>query len=106
MTSFLSYTLIFLSWVLLVNASNESSGLFIKMLFYYVDVKAHSYGRILIHLLIQYALIPIMLVIKSGQALSEDDSEQTFEQRQKILRIISNLSLFIWLITSIVALQY
>ena len=100
----ITYISIFLIWVLLVNSSNEPNGLFIRMLFYYVDTKANSYMRIIIHLLIQVALLPIMILIKTKT--SSDDIQPTFEDRRKISQVLTNLSLFSWLITSIVALQY
>jgi hypothetical protein len=103
----IGYISLFLVWVLLVNISDSEydENVFLRTVFYYINLKTEDglgKFRIGIHIFIQICLIPILYLIKYQKTPIDQDS---FEQRQGVLRAISNFTFFIWLMTTIVALQ-
>lgn len=96
-----TYLGLFLLWVLLTNAAD---GIFLfKLLFYYVSVNPHGYGRILIHALLQLLMIPIPSIINNNK---NAEVPFTFEESRRIFKAISSFTMFMWLFTSLVAVKY
>jgi hypothetical protein len=106
--AFLYYTLIyftlFMMWVLLVNAGSEGENIPLKMAFYYVNWRANGLGRILVHLAVQTFLIPIPFIVREPSQSAPDTT--TFEKRRAVYRVLSNFTIFVWVITSVIALRY
>ena len=97
---FVSYICIFIIIVILVNTENN---LFFRMLLYYLDSKNNGWGRILIHILIQLGLMPIIWMLKIS---SESMKITDFTTSQRLYGVIADYTFFIWLFSSIIALQY
>lgn len=106
--AFLYYTLIyftlFMMWALLVNAGNDTENIALKMAFYYVNWKANGIGRIMAHIAIQAFLIPIPFIVREPLQGAPDTA--TFEKRRAVYRVLSNFTLVVWVITSVIALRY
>ena len=97
---FVSYISIFVIIVILVNTENN---LFFRMLLYYLDSKNNGWGRIMVHILIQLGLMPIIWMLKiSSESLKITD----FNTSQRLYNVIADYTFFIWLFSSIIALQY
>ncbi len=101
---FVVYTSIFLLWVLLVNTIQKD--LVFRMVFYYVATDANGYGRLIAHILVMLAFLPIPLLVRTKDAQDPTEEELTFEKRRSIFRLLSMLTFFIWVITSMIAWQY
>ena len=96
-----TYIGLFLLWVLLTNAAD---GVFLfKMLFYYISISPHGYGRIAIHVLLQLLMLPIPSIINNNKT---SDVPLSFEESRRIYRAISSFTLFMWLFTTLVAVKY
>lgn len=106
--AFLYYTLIyftlFMMWVLLVNAGKDTENVALKMAFYYVNWKANGIGRIVAHLAVQTFLIPIPFIVREPMQGAPDTA--TFEKRRAVYRVLSNFTIIVWVITSVIALRY
>lgn len=101
----LTYVGLFALWVMLVNAVDKD--LVFRMLFYYVSVDPHGYGRIFFHLFILLIFLPIPLLVKTRTYQDQmEEEELTFERRRSIFRLLSMLTFFIWVISSAIAYQY
>ena len=100
----LTYILLFTICVLLVNVGNmeDDENMAFKLLFYYMNTEINGYARIAGHVIAQMSLIPIMLIVRN-KSLPLDD---TFEQRRSIFRVLSNLTLFLWAMTSVLAIRF
>jgi hypothetical protein len=99
-----SYILIFVTLVILVNTSYSQTLNPFKLIFYYINADINGSMRIIVHLAIQLFLLPIMFIAKD-KVQGSDNGIDTFEFRQKISRVISSVTMIIWLITSAVALR-
>lgn len=100
----LTYVGLFVLWVMLVNAVEKD--LVFRMLFYYVSVDPHGYGRIFFHLFILLIFLPIPLLVKTRTYQDQEEEELTFERRRSIFHLLSMLTFFIWVISSAIASQY
>ncbi len=96
------YVALFATWAIMVNASGA---LFIRMLFYYIDIESNSFGRIIVHFIVQLMLLPIPYIVRT-KGFETAQEEYTYERRRKTMSILSNFTFFIWAITSIIALRY
>lgn len=96
-----TYLGLFLLWVILTNAAD---GIFLfKMLFYYISVSPHGYGRVGLHALLQLLMLPIPSIINNNKT---SDIPFTFEESRRIYKAISSFTLFMWLFTTLVAVKY
>lgn len=104
----MSYIAIFMLWVLLTNASHEVK--VFRLLFFYLCIKPHGLGRIAVHMIIQLLLLPVPFLINDPSSPITPQAEQqtalTIEQRQDIIGTISNFTFLLWILTSIIALNY
>jgi hypothetical protein len=100
---FLVYVSLFFLWVLLVNTVEKD--LVFRMMFYYVSVDPHGYGRMLAHFAVHIVFLPIPLLVKTKEQ-DPTSEEFTFEKRRSIFRLLSMLTFFMWIITSAIAFQY
>lgn len=73
-----------------------------KAIFYYLNMDVNKSMRIVVHLIIQIVLFPIILFISDGSINPDQDS---YQKQRSILAIISNLTLLIWFLTSIIAFR-
>jgi hypothetical protein len=100
------YWIIFGLVCIIVNTDiDKNSGGFanpFKAIFYYLNMDVNRSVRIVVHLLIQFILFPIILFISDGSINPEQDS---YQKKRSIVTIISNLTLLIWLLTSIIAFR-
>ena len=99
------YTLLTLVIVLLANV-NSTGGFSanFKLFFYYLNVDNNGPGRIIVHLVMQWLLLPIMFVIKTNN--TDMNNALSYEEKRKVYRVISNLTMFFWALTSVIALRY
>lgn len=97
-----AYIAIFLLWVMLTNASKKD--LFFRMLFYYVSTSPHGYTRVVLHLLVQLIFIPIPFLVKDKN-VNDINDDYSLVKRRSILRTTSSFTLFMWLLTSIIAIR-
>jgi hypothetical protein len=96
------YMSIFILLAILVNAS--MTNLVFRMAFYYMSTVPHGVGRILLHVFIQFMLLPVPFLVKDGT--SYEGNQFTFERRRSVLRSLSQFTFFIWVLTSAVAVKY
>ena len=97
------YVALFLVWVLIANIPENKyeENILLSSIFYYINTKNKvGYHRIIIHILLQIILLPILFIIKYYSTPIDQDS---FEQRRAIYNAISNVTFFIWLMTTVVA---
>jgi hypothetical protein len=98
------YIALFLVWVLIANIPENAyeENVLLSSIFYYINTKNNKVGylRIIIHILLQIILLPILYIIKYHSTPIDQDS---FEQRRAIYNAISNVTFFIWLMTTVVA---
>ena len=73
-----------------------------KAIFYYLNMDINPSMRIVVHLILQLILFPIILFISDGSINPDQDS---YQKKRSILSIISNLTLIIWFLTSIIAFR-
>lgn len=96
-----TYVGLFSLWVMLTNAAD---GVYLfKLMFYYVSVTPHGYGRIILHVLLQLMMLPIPSIINSNKT---KDIPYTFEESRRIYKTIASFTLFMWLFTTLVAVKY
>jgi hypothetical protein len=102
--SFWYYFIIYISfiilWSMLVNINKEE--IVFHLLFYYINTN-NSKGmvRIFVHCAIQLLLLPIPFILKEVSA----PMYLNFEQRRNVINTLSNYTLFIWILTSAIALR-
>lgn len=102
---FFIYISMFILLVMVVNIPSESPAL--RMMFYYVntDVSGGTL-RIYVHCLAQLLLIIIPFILReSSTSTSQAPMFLTFEQRQNIMKTLSQFTLFMWILTSAIALR-
>ena len=100
------YWIIFGLMCILINTNIESTnGGFanpFKAIFFYLNTDINSSTRIWVHLLIQIILFPIIIFIHDG---SEDPDKNSYKKQKSILFLVSNLSLLMWFLSSIIAFR-
>jgi hypothetical protein len=100
------YVSLFLVWVLIanINENKYEENVLLNSLFYYINLHGKSgKWRIIVHIVIQFMLLPLMFIIKHQKAPIDQDS---FEQKRAIYDAISNFTFFIWLMTTVVASRF
>ena len=100
------YVSLFLVWVLIanINENKYEENVLLNSLFYYINLHGKSgKWRIIVHIIIQFMLLPLMFIIKHQKAPIDQDS---FEQKRAIYDAISNFTFFIWLMTTVVASRF
>lgn len=98
------YFCIFILLYMLTNASEKDE--VFRMIFYYIYTKSdgdNGLVRIWAHLLCVFMLIPIPFVVREYREFEKDS--MTFAEKRTILTGVSRFSLYIWLLTSLVALK-
>lgn len=121
------YLVLFWFVVLFINIDDkyttkyiDTSGFinYIRSLFYYFYMGTNGISRLLIHslLLIVIIIIPIILNIKNKNNINtKDDTGDTdtepivmltLEERTKLSKLLSVFTLFIWILTSIIATKF
>jgi hypothetical protein len=122
------YLVLFWFVVLFINIDDkyttkyiDTSGFinYIRSLFYYFYMGTNGISRLLIHslLLIVIIIIPIILNIKNKNNINinEDTKDTgdtapivmlTLEERTKLSKLLSVFTLFIWILTSIIATKF
>lgn len=102
--SFWYYFIIYISfivlWSMLVNINKDE--IVFHLLFYYINTN-NSKGmvRIFVHCAIQLLLLPIPFILKEVSS----PMYLNFEQRRNVINTLSNYTLFIWILTSAIALR-
>ena len=103
-SSFWYYFIIYISfiilWSMLVNINKDE--IVFHLLFYYINTN-NSKGmvRIIVHCAIQLLLLPIPFILKEVSS----PMYLNFEQRRNVINTLSNYALFIWILTSAIALR-
>jgi hypothetical protein len=122
------YLVLFWFVVLFINIDDkyttkyiDTSGFinYIRSLFYYFYMGTNGISRLLIHslLLIVIIIIPIILNIKNKNNININDDTKdtedtapivmlTLEERTKLSKLLSVFTLFIWILTSIIATKF
>jgi len=98
---FTCYITLFIIIVLLVNVGKET--IFFRLLFYYIDARHNGWGRVILHILFQLALMPVIWMLKTNNNSLEITD---FKTGQRIYNVMSIYTFFIWIFSSIIALQY
>jgi len=102
----LGYIGIFMIWVLLANIRETpyQENVVFSTLFYYINLKnKYSTFRIVLHCLVQIILLPLLYIIKyKANPISQD----SFEQKQQLMKALSNFTFFMWLMTTIIATRF
>ena len=103
----LGYLAIFALWVILANINENpyEENILLSTLFYCVNYKDHKMNKfhIFIHALAQIILLPLLYIIKFKSKPIDQDS---FEQKQTLIKAISNFTFLIWIITSLIATRF
>jgi len=88
---------------------------YIRSLFYYFYMGTNGISRLLIHsfIIILIIIIPIILNIKNKVVEDPINDEQldkkpllTLEERTRLSKLLSTFTLFIWILTSIIATKF
>lgn len=98
------YFCIFILLYMLTNASEKDE--VFRMIFYYIYTKSdggNGLVRIWAHLICVFMMIPIPFVVREYREFEKDS--MTFAEKRTILTGVSRFSLYIWLLTSLVALK-
>ena len=98
------YICIFLLLYILTNAKEDDE--IFRMIFYYIYTKSEDgqgVVRILLHLLCILMLIPIPFVVREYREFEKDS--MTFVEKRTILNGVSRFTMYVWILTSIVALK-
>lgn len=100
------YISLILLLALLVNASKDIQ--LFRMMFYYLSFIPHGFGRLVLHCVVLLMLLPIPFLVREGMAgvASQESEDYTFARRRSIMRVLSNLTFFIWALTSIIAARF
>ena len=101
------YMLLFVTIVLLVNTEYSEQLNPFKLIFYYLNSDLNGYGRIIVHIVVQLFLIPIIFIAKDKtvQSATFNPNDMTFDTRQQYLGTLTRLSMFLWMISSIIAIR-
>jgi len=121
------YILLFWFIVLFINIDNNYTidyieinnlAIYIRSIFYYFYMGTNGISRLAIHtlLILVIIIIPIILNIKNGKAkdtadtLNDDEEDKVkllpLEERTKLSKALSLFTLFIWILTSIIASKF
>jgi hypothetical protein len=118
------YILLFWFIVLFINIDNNYTidyieinnlAIYIRSIFYYFYMGTNGISRLAIHtlLILVIIIIPILLNIKNGKArdtLNDDEEDKVkllpLEERTKLSKALSLFTLFIWILTSIIASKF
>ena len=118
------YILLFWFVVLFINIDNNYTinyldlnnlAIYIRSIFYYFYMGTNGISRLIIHslLIIIIIIIPIILNTKNRKAtdtLNDDDEDNmkllSLEERTKLSKALSLFTLFIWILTSIIATKF
>ena len=100
------YISLILLLALLVNAS-KSIQLF-RMMFYYLSFIPHGQGRLILHCIVLLMLLPIPFLVRENitGVSNEETEDYSFARRRAIMRVLSNLTFFIWVLTSVIAARF
>lgn len=99
------YISMFILLVMVVNIQTENPAL--RMMFYYVNtgIKGGTL-RVYIHCLAQLLLIIIPFILReTSSSTSQAPMYLTFKDRQNIITTLSQFTLFVWILTSAIALR-
>lgn len=102
--AFWYYFIIYLSfiilWTMLVNINKEE--IVFHMLFYYINTNnPKGMLRIIVHCVVQVLLLPVPFILKEVSS----PLYLNFEQRRNVINTLSNYTLFVWILTSAIALR-
>lgn len=103
----ITYILLFMVVVLLANTEQKDGMLNpFKLFFYYINTD-HPSGviRIYVHVLVQLFLFPIIYIAKENNMSSNASVETPYEFHKKNYRVLVNITMFMWMITSILCLR-
>ena len=95
-----------------MNLSNTMNS--IRSLFYYFYMGTNGITRLIVHSCIIFILIivPVILNIKKKNNYSEEDEEEKFENiisyedRKKLTKSLSLFTIYLWILTSIIATKF
>jgi hypothetical protein len=95
-----------------MNLSNAMNS--IRSLFYYFYMGTNGITRLIVHSCIIFILIivPVILNIKKNNNYSEEDGEEKFENiisyedRKKLTKSLSLFTIYLWILTSIIATKF
>lgn len=102
---FFIYVSLFILLVMLVNIQTTNPTL--RMMFYYLntDIRGGSL-RIYVHCIAQLLLIIIPFILReTSSATGQAAAFLSFEERQNVLSTLSRFTLFMWVLTSAIALR-
>lgn len=91
---------------LLVNASKDIQ--LFRMMFYYLSNEPHGSGRLILHCIVLLMLLPIPFLVRENitGVSAEDSDDYSFARRRAVMRVLSNLTFFIWVLTSVIAARF
>jgi uncharacterized membrane protein len=82
----------------------------LQNMFYYFYMGTNGISRLLTHcvLIILLLLIPILLNIhhKKDDTSDEEMNALSYEDRKKLIKTLSLFTIFIWVLTSMIAIKY
>lgn len=99
------YVSIFLLAIFLTNGKKDD--MVFRMLFFYINTKADNgrgLARILAHIACIFILIPVPFVVKEYREFEKRET-LTFQEKTDIMNGLDKFSLYVWILTSIVALK-
>jgi hypothetical protein len=102
---FFIYVSLFVLLVMLVNIETTSPTL--RMMFYYLNTDIRGgWMRIYVHCIAQLLLIIIPFILReTSSATGQAATFLSFEERQNVLSTLSRFTLFMWILTSAIALR-
>lgn len=105
-TYIITYILMFMVLVLLANTEKTPGTINpFKLFLYYINTDASGIAvvRICIHILVQLFIFPIIYIVKDSDTSNSVDTP--YEFKQKVNRVLGNISMFMWIIASIICLR-
>jgi hypothetical protein len=113
------YIIIFWFMVMLVNINNISPTSYmntdtnlgsLQSMFYYFYMGTNGVSRLLTHsfLIVMLLAIPIILNIQEKKSDDPDEIVDTlsYEDKKKLVKTLSLFTIFIWVLTSMIAIKY
>lgn len=98
-----TYIGLFLLWVLLTNSADDV--FLFNIIFYYISTTPHGYGRIIIHMVVYFLMLPILSIVDTSN--SEDtETPYSFEESRRIYKQVSNISFFMWMFSVLISMSY
>lgn len=105
-TYIVMYTVLLAIVVMLVNVRSESGyENNFKLLFFYLNTD-NGYGRIVVHFVLQWLLLPVMMIVKTNNTSGNNVTALDYEGKRKVYQVISKMTLFFWMLTSLIALRF